>query len=269
MNFHSGQTNLNRLFAYLVPGTLIAFLLFLHSAELNSVKGPAGIEISTVTQKGMFPSNWLKPPINAKAISLSVHRRNASVQMAQESLTKYPANLIGSRIKHVFILDDLWIYDKSASGTFSDQSIYIKNFGLRYGNCDWMERKIHTSLARIFKKHNSFAFDEKAWLLANAKDFEYGKGENAKVKDGDAEVSTADPENGFLCQYAKTSVSADFSMTSGFLFSGYQRIWDLAEKFPRIKQKLDLTIKFYNNIDPSLNRDFFLNLSKKRKKPCC
>lgn len=261
--------NLSRLFAYFAPGILISSLLFVQFQYADdSIKTKSGLEINTIAKSNMFPQNWLKAPINAKAYSLSRHLRSTSVKNIESAIAKYPDSVIGS-VKQVYLLDGLKFYDKPAWSTHSENNIYIVHPNWQTRNCAWLEDIFHYRAAQILKYKNPNNFEASAWSNCNPAGFEYGKSENSVAKAKDGTITSADPENGFVCQYARTSINADFSMTSSFLFAGKQGLWDMAKRYPRIQQKIDLTIKFYEKLDSSLNKEFFQKLAKKPKKDCC
>lgn len=62
-------------------------------------------------------------------------------------------------------------------------------------------------------------------------------------------------ENGFLINYSMSERENDFNIIAQHLFEGEPKFldsefWPIAEEYPKIKQKVDIVIDFYQKIDP-------------------
>lgn len=67
-------------------------------------------------------------------------------------------------------------------------------------------------------------------------------------------------KKGFLVEYAQSKLENDLNGFAKMLFSGEAELWRVAEAFPRIRRKLDLTLAFYQKIDPAFNLAYFRSL---------
>lgn len=257
----------NRLLSFVMPGILLLALLGLQ--YINVPVATHTMSIETQASNNMFPYGWTEAPGNARAASLSPAYEKASRNQVIESLSKYPPEVIRKNLSRVFVLDELDFYGGTSAASNSNDTVYLKHAKYKSGSCKRLDFHFHSRFSRILKDNYESLFDEKKWMACNPENFTYIREEMFKSKAGDADLETADLESGFLCRFAKTDLTADFSMTAANLFSGNPEIWQLVEKYPRIKQKVDLTIEFFHKIDPSMNKEHFLNLSKKRKKTCC
>jgi len=64
-------------------------------------------------------------------------------------------------------------------------------------------------------------------------------------------------EEGFLKEYAQSTMENDLNAMAKLLFTGDGARWAMAEKHPKIRQKLQLTLAFYERIDAGLNEAWF------------
>ncbi len=259
----------NRFLSFIAPGLLLLALVGLQFINIPTAKSTYKVAVETQANNSMFPSGWTEAPGYGRAASLSPAYVKASLNQVAESVRKYPEKLIARNLNRVYVLDELDFYGGTCAASNSPDTVYLKHPKYKTGSCQRLDFHFHTRFSRILKNNYENLFDEQKWMACNPENFSYNTKEMYKSKAGDADLYTADFENGFLCRFAQTDLTADFSVTAAHLFSGNDKIWQLAEKYPRIKQKCDLTIEFFHKLDPSLDKDHFLNLSKKRKKPCC
>jgi hypothetical protein len=266
LNFSTLSGN-SRFVAYLVPAILIGTLINIqfHNA---SDKAPSGVIIETEIQNNSFPSNWYKPPVRVHARSLEPSDRRASIAQVKATLEKYPQHLISKNLHKVYLLSELETYGNLTAAVNSTRNVYICRPNWEHGACRMLDEHFHSCFSRILKNNYKQNFDEKKWTSINPADFTYGEGKNKELKTGDADIKTADPKNGFVCHYAKYSALTDFSMVSAYLFNGNAKLWDLASRYPRIEQKIERAIEFYESLDAKLNREYFKQLARKAK-PCC
>ena len=68
-------------------------------------------------------------------------------------------------------------------------------------------------------------------------------------------------KEGFLTAYNQVSVEQDLNETAAHLFTNPD-LWDFCKSYPRVDQKVDVLIDFYNKLDDSMDRLFFRNLTE-------
>ena len=116
-------------------------------------------------------------------------------------------------------------------------------------------------LALLLKTEMS-RFPVARWGEQNAPGFEYDK-RKANAGDGPGAILLDETvaEDGFLTPWCMRALDTDIAQVVGMLFSGDQTLWSAAERFPRIKGKLDLALEFLHEVDPRLTRDHFERLA--------
>ena len=60
---------------------------------------------------------------------------------------------------------------------------------------------------------------------------------------------------------ASFNYKEDFADMAQGIFSNDPQAWKLIKNYPKIRQKFNLLVDFYNKIDPSFNLEYFEKLS--------
>lgn len=255
----------SRCLNYVVPAILFGILFT--QMNFDSQNSESSLVVETKVKGKIFPANWYDAPVYASAQSLEKENQQVAVEEMRPVIEVYPDHLIKKNLQKVYLLSDLQMYGSPCGSLNSNHSLYIcrPNWKKRCAK-EVVAKHFHSRFSRILQINYKDSLDLDKWTSINPKGFRYG--ENKSFKAGEADLSTSDPENGFVCRYAKVSADADFAMVSANLLIGKQELWSMASRYPRIEQKMALVIQFYQSLDPKLNKEYFRSLASK-KAPCC
>ncbi|MEW4455281.1 hypothetical protein AB1L30_21610 [Bremerella sp. JC817] len=227
------------------------------------------VPIRTTSDSTMFPASWRKAPISASGKKLDAAQHERALKIVGEALRKYPARVIEQNLDAVYLLSNLSYSGVSTSGTNSRTVVYVTVDSPRRGFTDQhIEAVFHAEFSSILLRNFPSDFDATAWLAACPEGFEYlGNGVDAiKQNKSSLRSDTKLHSAGFLRQYAQSTMENDFNGFAAFLFSGDKATWEIVQSHPRLKQKLNITLNFFQKIDPALTQDYFEGLHQERRK---
>lgn len=224
------------------------------------------VRIVTSSDPAIFPKSWLRNNCNAQARALPASEIERSRRILNQAAAKYPGHVLDTHLGTVYILRRLAYFGRTASGTNSRRDVYIANGGIREGfSDDWCELTFHHEFSSILLRNLSHCLDKKAWEDVNGPSFRYGVSGVQAMKDGKSRLvfDGALHEEGFLYEYAKSTLENDFNSIAAELFIGHAKFWEIVDRYPKIRSKTDLAIGFYNRVDAGFNRPFFLGFAEK------
>lgn len=206
----------------------------------------------------VFPEHWRSDPISASAVPLPAEEVNRSLTVVARAMGRYPTSLLRENLRRVFVMHSLRFYGLEYGGTNSSDTVYIANQGARRGYTDgYLERAFHHEFSSILMRNHPDKFDWTAWQAANPEGFGYAAGGTEAVRSGRANTfyDRRFLAQGFLCEYATSSIEEDFNMYAEGLMSGSRRFWAAVENYPAVAKKAELAMRFYAALDPSLNAE--------------
>ncbi len=238
------------------------------SSAASRLRFEAGPEI--------FPPRWRKAPFFAQATPIDHLQQERAARTVAREIERYPQALIERTLPAVFLVGGLQFYDRQAfSGTASAHAVYLAVQTPELGYTDQhLAKTFHREFSTLLLNWNLDKIDFEAWQRVNPPDFAYldGNSWDGGEQDGGSKaidqgsislVLSSDPADlryGFLAQYARSSVENDFNEYAARLFTGSARLGALAEQYPAIATKRELAVRFYQQLDPTLNEAFFHNL---------
>lgn len=211
-----------------------------------------------------FPAQWNAPEIAISATPLATSEYDRTKYILEDALSKYPSKILGENLRETVVVQELGFSGVSASGTNSRDQIFLANGGVKKGfTAKWLERVFHSEFSSILLRNHYSDFRDDRWNSLNPESFEYGEGGIAAVKKGEVGrfFDSKLLKQGFLSQYATSSLENDFNAFAGFLWLGEEKLWDASEKHSAVAVKLKLTIDFYQSLDNSIDTDFFVGLA--------
>lgn len=238
----------------------------LNAAPVPSATDRGSTPILTSSDPAIFPVSWRAAPINASGEALPADRVEQVSRVLRGAMAKYPEGVLRTHLRAVYALAQLRYNDILTSGTNSRDCVYLKIGEPAQGFTDaHIERTFHAEFSSILLRNRAKDFDAGAWQAANPPGFTYlGSGVDAvKQRRAGLAMRAELHEQGFLNEYAKSTMENDFNGIAAMLFRGESSLWETAEKFPRIRAKLELSIRFYQTLDPSLNESYFRSLQKR------
>lgn len=199
----------------------------------------------------------------ASGEALSEDQIERARPILERALKKYPPQVLKTELKAVYVLTELRYNNVITSGTNSRTDVYLKIGDAKKGFTDaHIEGVFHAEFSSILWRNHQKLFDAEGWQMVNPAGFKYlGNGVDAvKQKKASTTLREELHEQGFLVEYAQSTMENDLNGFAKMLFNGEAALWQIAEKFPKIRRKLDLTLAFYQKIDPAFNEVFFRSL---------
>jgi hypothetical protein len=223
----------------------------------------APVRVVTSMSPAIFPESWQKAPVLASGEDLPEAQFDRARKILGRALAKYPPQVLREDLKAVYVLAELRYSGVITSGTNSRTSLYLKIGDERKGFTDaHIEGVFHAEFSSILLRKHARHFDQAAWQAVNPPGFAYlGNGVDAvKQKKAGLTLREAMHQAGFLVEYAQSTMENDLNGIAKMLFNGESALWEIAARFPKIRRKLDLTLDFYQKIDPAFTEAFFRKL---------
>jgi hypothetical protein len=254
---------------------LISFFFLQEGRGEDFITFPEGPEF--------LPKSWIADPIAASIEPLKVELRERAAKILEEAIQKYPVKLKEKYINGVAVVGSLRFYNVGYGGTYMANSrrivlVYRETFEDR-----GFEQRFHHEFSSLLLKQNESLFEAKRWSSANEPGFSYRAGGVVEEQNGDRSEATKvlaaeqkktggsgstllqlDPnlmKGGFLTAYNQVSVEQDLNETAAHLFTNPE-LWHFCEVYPRVDQKVDVLIDFYRELDESMDRLYFRNLTE-------
>ncbi len=216
----------------------------------------------------IFPFAWRLPPAAFKAKSLDPSKIEFAVSVVKEVLSHYPVNFLKKYLKTIYILNDITQEGISMGGTvwWWEGIVYIT---IDNGSMEWLQEVLHHEIGHIVLLHPDSKFWGRDWSALNTPRFHYGKGgfEAIKANQQDTTPKSVHYTQGFVSQYAKSSVEEDFACISEGLMSGDKAFWAAVDKSPILAKKVAYAIKTYGSLDTAFTESYFRNLLDSTKIP--
>lgn len=117
----------------------------------------------------------------------------------------------------------------------------------------------HVEFSSILLRNHAALLEKQLWQALNPPGFKYLGNVVDAVKQGKAglKLSVALHGQGFLTEYACSTLENDFNGFAARLFGGVAHVWAIAGKHPKIRKKLEPTIGFYRKLDGTMDEKFF------------
>jgi hypothetical protein len=235
-----------------------------HAEQKVLMKTP--VRMVTSADKEIFPDSWLTVRIAASGEELAQEEVNRTARVVAAAARKYPAEVLAANLGTVYILRRLVYFGVATGGTNSRRDIYLANDGVRLGYTDQaLENAFHAEFSSILLRNFPNYLDTAAWSKANPPGFSYlGTGVEA-IKDAKAGLVTTEASlaDGFVYEYAKSSLENDFNALAKRLFNGDARFWGAAGQYSGLSNKTDLATAFYQRLHPALTGEYFCSLADK------
>jgi len=221
------------------------------------------VRVVTSADSTIFPESWRKPPVLASGEVLPEDQIKRMRMILERALKKYPPQVLKADLKAVYVLAELRYSGVITSGTNSLTTVYLKIGDVKKGFTEaHIEGVFHAEFSSILLRNHAHLFDKAAWQAVNPPGFKYlGNGVDAvKKKVAGTVLRDELHEKGFLVEYAQSTLENDLNGFAKMLFNGGPELWRVAETFPKIRRKLDLTLAFYQRIDPAFTEAFFRSM---------
>jgi HEAT repeat protein len=163
------------------------------------------------------------------------------------ALAAYPVDMVRTRLEKVVLLRDLRVYGTEYGGTYQGKTVYLAAGGRPDLQ---MVRAFHHEFSSLLMK--SEPFPEDAWREIHGAGHRYGLGGRYAIHFGRTGDGSADLfEKGFYKPYGLADIENDFNVFSETVmtYPGWARA--VAERFPRLRRKWGVWVRFLKRIDPN------------------
>lgn len=225
----------------------------------------APVRVVTSADPAIFPESWRKTPISVSGEPLAETHFARVRAVLQRALKKYPPQVLRSHLEAVYVLQELRYSGVDTGGTNSRTCVYVKAGDPAAGFTDaHLEGVFHAEFSSILLRNEMRRFDGEAWEAINPHGFRYlSNGVDAiKQRKADTKLRAGLHEEGFLKQYSQSSLENDLNGFATLLFAGDPKMWEIVDKYPKVKRKAALAIAFYQQLDPAFTEEYFRRLAK-------
>lgn len=260
---HQKKRNL-KVYATWIGLTIIFFSYALLLPAQKAAPTPLTIPIYTAQSDTMYPPDWLDKPINGLATSLDSVEVSRSIRIIQNALKKYPADLLKPTLDGIYVLKSISFFDVEFGGTNSKTTVYLTNDGTKQGYTDtYIEQTFHHEFSSILLRNNWEKFDYQSWSDLNGDNYGLGGVDALKNNKASTIIDTTLCRNGFIYEYAVSDLENDFNSIAENLFLPETNFWQVVDNYPIIRKKAELTIAFYNALNPIFTEAYFRAFAEK------
>ena len=222
-----------------------------------------GVNIIFTYKSSIFPESWLAADINATGNPIESKEIKRTKLIMAAALHKYPEALLSRELKAVYFLKSMTIFNVGFGGTNSNDAVYLTNSGIDSGyTAFYLEQTFHHEFSSILFRNYPSLLDTVSWKAANKAGFDYNDPE-AGVGAIRNNQSSQDPDSilceaGFFTQYALSGLENDINTIAQNVFKPAGNFWEMVNRYPRIKTKVELLIKFYASLNPQFTKQYFM-----------
>lgn len=250
--------------------SIVLLFLFLYRYDAGANPGDTiyrNVRISFLYRATIFPSEWQQSPINASAEVIDGNEIQRSSLISIKALSKYPPELLRLNLRTIYWVRKMTFYNVGYGGTNSTFALYLTNDGEKLGYTDnYLEQTFHHEFSSILLRNYPAFLDTMAWKAANDPGFRYNDPEDGvgaiRNNASSQELDTSISSKGLLTQYAMSSIENDVNTFAQNLFTPSTGFWEIVERYPRVKRKLQLMILFYNRIHPLFTENYFKRFNR-------
>jgi hypothetical protein len=158
-------------------------------------------------------------------------------------------------------------YDVAFGGTNSNDALYLTNQGVKAGYTDeYLEQTFHHEFSSILFRNYSRFIDTNEWKQNNVAGFVYNDPESGvgaiRNNESSQSLDSVLCKKGLLTQYAGSGIENDINTVAQNLFLPDKEFWNYVDRFPRIRKKVELLIRFYRELDKNYSETYFRNFDK-------
>lgn len=207
-------------------------------------------------KEAIFPSDWHSSKIKAKATVADKDLLDAAKESLNKAFEKYPSDVIPKEVNNIYLVGKLNCFGADYTGTNSKESVYVAT-----NNNSEIEKTFHHELSSILLRNNPEKFDNYEW---NSLSHGMATSSAGAINHGmnSVELNPQLYDKGFLTNYSLSNPENDFNMYAENLFAGGKEFWNIVDNNPKVKEKAELVINFYNKINPVFDETYFRLLAK-------
>lgn len=221
------------------------------------------IKVFYKNSEDYFPEAWITEEINPKLFLISEKELKRFPKLIDKELAKYSPSVLNKNLKGIYLSKAIEFYNVGFGATNSDNGIYISSDGIENNYTDhYLIGMIHHEFSSILMRNYEFKEDE--WISWNPREFSYKSGGVQALKDHEDSLDGNEElyKQGILSQYSLASFEEDFNVYTSMIFSEPKKFYQLMQKYPLIKEKFNIWLKFYNSFDKKITEDYLFNKTK-------
>ena len=178
------------------------------------------------------------------------------LSITNKTLRKYPSDVLNRHVEKLYLYDQ---FDKGNDlmGVYRGKHGFL--FAIPYldnGHVDTLdlERVIHHEISHRLQMFEGKGFDLKSWKENNT--LKYGE-----IKSYDRDFAPDLYDKGFINQYAVMNKFEDFAAFAENIFINKPAFWNAIDSHNALRNKFEIICAYYESLDPSMNRDYFLEMN--------
>ncbi len=241
---------------FLSCGSKLDYDNFQSQEEQDKIEIPIEVKVTEKT----FPEDWKSEEIKAKGEDLADSEVSRSLKIIKKALKKYPEEVLKQNLVKIYVLKRIEFFGVGYGGTNSNDIVYVTNNGISEGYTDeYLEKTFHHEFSSILLRNYPDLFPEEKWKAINSADYQYKSGGVEAIRSNAAGTDFSDElmKQGFLYQYAMTDIENDVNSFAENIFCQKEDYKSFVLKYPKIKQKQDLIIEFYQKVNENFSKEFF------------
>lgn len=225
---------------------------YLESLTESFLDSDISFNIDEKTYLSYFPED------TKKLIYLPEELQSRVKEVITEAIEAYPLRFVPQHVAKIYIIGNEittgGVDDSIAIAT--DDTIFLtigeKNDYTLYSPV------FHHIFSHVLQNRYKGLFNSyyEDWILNNPEGFEYYGYEPHIDYEDKLEIY----KDGFITSLSLDNYGCDFAEIAGFAFSKDPIFLNSVMNYPRIRQKFELMVDFYNDIDPSITLDYFERL---------
>jgi hypothetical protein len=218
--------------------------LCLQGKPVFPIPGTTVRVICKTRAKGFFPPRDLKSPVFAKAGKVSPKDVRLFLDAVQEFASVYRPSFLSTHLHTIYVAKSLSLYGKEYGGTYIGSSIYVTSDD---SGEFFLVSAMHSEFSSVL--FHRFGIPTKRWESYNVPGWKYiGRGRDMLGQKNLGNSSLKLFRKGLLVKYSQASIEEDFNLFVEWLFVNKKELTRLAQKYPRIRGKYELTKAFYRRI---------------------
>jgi len=212
-----------------------------------------GVQIVHTINGNFIRKESQLPPRNGKARQIEDFEIARFSILLPLVLQQYPAKLIGSNIRAIKLSKNLEFFGVIYGATNTVDVIYLSSDGRNNGYTDfYIKQGFHHEFSSILMRNYNFPVQQ--WMEANKPGFRYLVDLDKVIDSTDKDLNLKGEEqyyqDGVIAKYSYTNYENDFNLFAQMVFNEPERLKELVNKYPLIKQKYLIVKEFYLSISP-------------------
>jgi hypothetical protein len=208
--------------------------------------------IGVLLQDITFPPSFRAQKARYR-LTLRFERASVLERLALD-LSRYPRDFVRDHLTEIVVLRSLELNGLPYGGTYDAgaRRIYLDSGWLGDDGEKPEAMGLHHEFSSLLMQRHPGIFRAQEWAALNPDGFRYrfGASSAANLRTDQLDLE-GDPElweQGFLCRYGQLTLEDDINTFAQYLVAGKKRWADLARRYPRLSNKMELLASWYRSI---------------------